>query len=62
MDIERGQPVAAVEKWFFTPLYYPRDPLQVVGWWARRRLVYSVSVGAAGVLTLAVGAALGVLP
>jgi hypothetical protein len=62
MDVERGQPVTAVERWFFTPLYYPRGPLQVIGWWEGRRLMYNVSVGAAGVLTLAVGVALGVLP
>lgn len=62
MDIERSQPVTAVEWWFFTPLYYPRGPLQVIGWWARRRLLYNVGVGAAGVLTLVVGVAVGVLP
>ena len=62
MDVERSQPVTAVQRWFFTPLYYPRGPLQVIGWWERRRLMYNVSVGAAGVVTLAVGVALGVLP
>ena len=62
MDAEWRPPVTAVERWFFTPLYYPRSPLQVIGWWERRRLMYNVSVGVAGVLTLAVGAALGVLP
>jgi len=62
MDVELNQSGTAVERWFFTPLYYPRGPLQVIGWWERRRLMYNVSVGAAGVLTLAVGAALGVLP
>ena len=62
MDVERSQPVTAVERWFFTPLYYPRGPLQVIGWWERRRLLYNLSVGAAVVLTLAVALALGVLP
>jgi hypothetical protein len=62
MDVERSQPVTAVEKWFFTPLYYPRGPLQVIGWWERRRLLYNVSVGTAGMLTLAVAVGLGVLP
>jgi len=62
MDVEQSQPVTAVEKWFFTPLYYPRGPLHVIGWWERRRPMYNVSVGAAGMLTLAVAVALGVLP
>lgn len=62
MDVELRQPVTAVEKWFFTPLYYPRSPLQVIGWWERRRLLYNVSVGAAGLLSLGIGAALGQLP
>lgn len=43
----------AVERFFFTPLYYPKSPLQVIGWWERRRLVYNLSVGAVGVLSLA---------
>lgn len=54
--------MTAVEKWFFTPLYYPRSPLQVIGWWERRRLLYNVSVGLAGLLTLGTGAVLGQLP
>ncbi len=61
MDVEWRPPVTTVEKWFFTPLYYPRSPLQVIGWWERRRLMYNVSVGVAGLLTLGVGAALGML-
>ena len=62
MDAEWRPPVTAVERWFCTPLYYPRGPLQVIGWWERRRLIYNVSVGVAGLLTLGVGAVLGVLP
>jgi hypothetical protein len=42
----------AVEKYFFTPLYYPRGVLDVVWWWERRRLVYNACVGSAGMLTL----------
>ena len=60
MDVEWRPPVTTVEKWFL-PLYYPRSPLQVIGWWERRRLMYNVSVGVAGLLTLGVGAALGML-
>lgn len=43
-----------MERYFFTPLYYPLSPFQVVGWWERRRLVYNVCVGSAGVLSLGV--------
>ncbi len=42
----------AVEKYFFTSLYYPRGPFDVVWWWERRRLTYNACVGAAGVLSL----------
>ena len=62
MNIERSSAVTAVEKWFFTPLYYPRSPLQVIGWWERRRLLYNVSVGLAGLLTVGTAAVLGPFP
>ncbi|MDP1892286.1 MAG: hypothetical protein Q8K55_15465 [Gemmatimonadaceae bacterium] len=51
-DLDRPQ--SAMERYFFTPLYYPLSPFQVVGWWERRRLVYNVCVGSAGVLSLGV--------
>ena len=62
MDTELGAPATAVERWFFTPLYYPLSPWSVVGWWERRRLVYNVGVGAAGLVTLGMGGLLGQLP
>ena len=43
----------AVERYFFTPLYSPRTNWAVVKWWEGRRLFYNVSVGSAGLLTLA---------
>mgnify|MGYP001415126652 CR=1 FL=1 len=46
------RPKSAVEKYFFTPLYYPRSPFAVIAWWERRRLVYNISVGAAGLWSL----------
>ena len=52
MDVERSGPVTAVERYFFTPLYYPLGPVQVIGWWERRRLAYNVCVGAAGLMSL----------
>jgi hypothetical protein len=50
------QPVTAVEKYFFTPLYYPQSAWSVVRWWEKRRLAYNVAVGTAGMVTLAVAA------
>ncbi|MBW7932313.1 MAG: hypothetical protein H3C62_01615 [Gemmatimonadaceae bacterium] len=43
---------SAVEKYFFTPLYYPRGPFDVIWWWERRRLTFNVCVGTAGLATL----------
>jgi hypothetical protein len=45
-------PPSAVEKYFFTPLYYPRGPFDVIFWWERRRLTYNLCVGTAGLATL----------
>ena len=48
----------AVEKYFFTPRYYPRSVFSVIGWWERRRLAYNVCVGTAGLISLGVMALL----
>lgn len=45
--------MTAVEKYFFTPLYYPRSPWAVFGWWESRRPVFNLCVGGAGLFTLA---------
>jgi hypothetical protein len=45
-------PQTAVERYFFSPLYYPLSPFQVIWWWERRRLAYNVCVGSAGVLSM----------
>jgi hypothetical protein len=52
----------AVEKYFFSPLYSPRSAWAVIGWWESRRLLYNLSVGAAGLVTIAVGFLLSALP
>jgi hypothetical protein len=44
--------VTAIEKYFFTPLYYPRSWLSVLRWWEERRLVFNLWVGGAGLVTL----------
>jgi len=51
-ELQASEP-SAVEKYFFTPLYYPRGPFDVIFWWERRRLAYNICVGTAGVITLA---------
>ena len=45
--------MTAVEKYFFTPLYYPRTSWAVFGWWESRRPVFNLCVGGAGLFTLA---------
>lgn len=45
--------MTAVEKYFFTPLYYPRSAWAVVRWWESRRPLFNLCVGGAGLLTLA---------
>jgi hypothetical protein len=54
--------MTAVEKYFFTPLYYPRSAWAVVRWWEARRLVFNLGVGAAGLFTLATVNLFGNLP
>jgi hypothetical protein len=44
--------MTAVEKYFFTPLYYPRSPWSVLRWWEARRPVFNAWVGAAGLISL----------
>jgi hypothetical protein len=45
----------AVQRYLFSPLYYPRTGWSVVRWWESRRLFYNVVVAGAGVVTLAAG-------
>ncbi len=52
----------AVEKYFFTPLYFPRSHWAVIRWWESRRLLFNLSVGAAGLVTIAAGIFLSALP
>ena len=44
--------MTTVEKYLFTPLFYPRSHLDVLKWWESRRLLYNGVVGGAGLLTL----------
>ena len=42
----------AIDRYFFSPLYFPRSAWNVIEWWESRRALYNVCVGAAGLLTL----------
>jgi hypothetical protein len=55
-------PVTAVEKYFFTPLYFPRSSWAVLRWWESRRLLFNLCVGGTGLLTLATATLLARLP
>jgi hypothetical protein len=55
-------PVTAVEKYFFTPLYFPRSSWTVLGWWESRRPLFNVCVGGAGLVTLGTVTFLSYLP
>ena len=54
--------MTAIEKYFFTPLYYPRSPWAVLRWWEARRLMFNVWVGGAGLFSLAVVSIISLLP
>jgi hypothetical protein len=54
--------VTAVERYFFTPLYYPRSTWSVVGWWESRRPFFNLCVGGAGLLSIGIASVLGRLP
>jgi hypothetical protein len=54
--------VTAVEKYFFTPMYYPRNAWSVMRWWESRRLLFNVCVGSAGVASLGVVTLMAALP
>jgi len=45
----------AVERYLFSPLYYPRNRWAIVRWWESRRLFYNLVVGGAGLVTIAAG-------
>lgn len=52
----------AVERYFFSPLHAPRNAWAVLGWWERRRIFYNLSVGVAGLATIAAGYFFSALP
>jgi hypothetical protein len=54
--------MTAVEKYFFTPLSYPRSGWSILRWWESRRLLFNLSVGSAGLLSLGIIELLARLP
>lgn len=53
MDDDTTPGTTAVDRYFFSPIYYPRNGLALLRWWESRRLFYNVVVGSAGLVTLA---------
>lgn len=43
-----------VERYLFSPLYDPPSIRSIFAWWERRRPLYNLAVGAAGLLTAAI--------
>jgi hypothetical protein len=54
--------VTAIERYFFTPLYYPRSSWSILGWWESRRPLFNVCVGGTGLLSLGMVALIARLP
>jgi len=54
--------MTAVEKYFFTPLYYPRGPWGVIHWWEARRPLFNLAVGLTGLFSISVVNLLGLIP
>ena len=54
--------MTAVDKYFFTPIYYPRNSWSVIKWWESRRLLFNVSVGATGLVSLGAATFFATLP
>jgi hypothetical protein len=50
--------MTAVEKYFFTPLYHPGSSWSVIRWWESRRVLFNLSVGGAGLLSVGVASLL----
>lgn len=54
--------MTAVEKYFFTPLYYPRGHWAVIRWWESRRLLFNLCVGTAGLTSIGMASVFARLP
>ena len=54
--------MTAVERYVFTPLYFPRSPWSIVRWWESRRFLFNLSVGSAGLVSLAMATLIRHLP
>ena len=44
--------MAALTRYFFSPVYAPNSTWAVVNWWESRRALYNITLGAAGLLSL----------
>ena len=52
----------AMTKFFFRPLYRSQTAWSIITWWESRRLPYNLTVGATGLVSLAVVAFLNAIP
>jgi len=52
----------AIERYFFTPVYFPRSRWTVLAWWESRRPLYNAAVGLTGLATLGAVLTFAVLP
>lgn len=54
--------MTAIEKYFFTPVYYPRSGWSVIKWWESRRPLFNACVGATGLASLGTAVVIASLP
>jgi hypothetical protein len=54
--------MSAITQFFFRAPYHAPSTWTIIRWWESRRLAYNLSVGAAGVLSLAMVALADILP
>lgn len=54
--------MSALTRFFFSPVYIPRNAWSIVGWWERRRPVYNLVLGVAGVVSLGAQSLFSALP
>ncbi len=54
--------MSALTRFFFSPVYVPRSPWSIVGWWEQRRPVYNPVLALAGGLSLSAHSLFNSLP
>lgn len=62
LDTRDAPAATLVTRYLFSPLHAPRGIGDVIAWWERRRPLFNVAVGTAGLLTMATAFLLRLLP